>query len=321
MFAEILWLDSRDPARNATLEALGQKAVLGLEVTDAEYAQACAAGNVDPQHTGQRGDLSAIEVVTSVLRGRAAAATSAPDLDSLGSMAVLEIAMDIIAQARAFEGEVLRRIELIGIADRFEHGGWPGVRALPTREHPWFESAGATETNQLAAIAAAVMDRSLSLAAKVQLLKLWLVTGEEPSGYRDRVVAERLEMIEALERGEITINVVADGKLAVVKSTHRAGVGLGYHRAPAVLAYNPQFSFKGGEPHGKYTLAQFTDDYVDLGQVFAELNELECAARGIERTKLKNTWAGSPVVGGSPKGESSALQFSQVFAVMTRHLR
>jgi hypothetical protein len=322
MFEEILQLDTRLSARPATTALLRSETVFGLEVTDPEYATACAAGNVDPQHLGGRRDLSSIEVIAALFRGQAKAATVLPDLDSLGSMAVLEIAMDLIAKARAFEGEVLERIELIGAADRFERGGWPGVRPLPTKERPWFEeAAGATESRPLAAMGAVVQDRRLPLTERVRLLKLWLATGQEPQEYRTRVETERLDMIRALEEDEIIIGKAAHGCIATVVSTHRAGVGLGYHCAPVVIALNPQFRFGEGDVHAKFTIAQFTDDYIELDAILAELNEQEAATRSIPLAGLKNRWGGSPTIGGSPQGESSRLSLREVVRTVKRHLR
>lgn len=320
MFAEILQLDTRTPARQAVLADLARTTTFGLEVTDAEYALACAAGNVDPQHLGARADLSAIEVMAALLKGEVRAATVQPDLDSLGSMAVLEIAMELVAQVRALEGEVMRRIEMIGVADRFERGGWPGVRPFPTREVPWFESAGASESYPLAAMAAVVRDNRLSLAGRVALLKRWLATGEEPAQYRNRVETERLEMIAALEGGSIRIVEVGNGRIAAVVSTHQAGIGLGYHRAPVVIALNPSFQFRGGAPYKKFTIAQFTGDYLNLRAALESLNRLEAAYRGVEVDKLENRWGGSPTIGGSPQGESSEVTLKQVQEIVEQHL-
>lgn len=320
MFAEILQLDTRSTMRESALTRLRQAITIGLEVTDAELATACAAGNIDPQHLGTRGDLSAIEVVTALLKGKAQAATVAPDLDSLGSMAVLEIAMDLIQRARALEGEILKRIELIGAADRFERGGWPGIRPLPTKENAWFETSAASESRPLAAIAAVVKDHTLPLKERVRLLKIWLATGEEPAAYRERVEIERLNMITALGQGDINITEVISAHLATVVSTHRAGIGLGYHRAPVVIALNPAFQIKGGEPHAKFTVAQFTEDYVDLQTVMLRLNELEAAARNLELAELKNRWGGSPAIIGSPQGENSELSLAEVTTVVQSHL-
>lgn len=319
-FADILQLDTRPNSREEVLDQLRTSITWGSEVSDPELSAACAAGNLDPQHLGGRGDLSAIETVTTLLRGEANAATVRPDLDSLGSMAVLDIAMDIIQRARALEGDILRRIELIGQSDRFERGGWPGVRPLPTAEQPWFEAAGASEIRSLAPMAAVVQDRSLPLERRVELLKLWLATGEEPAGYREKVEAERRDMIRALVSGEIKISEAAGGRIAVVVSTHRAGVGLGYHRAPVVVAVNPTFTLGGGDPHVKFTTAQFETGFVNMAQVRDELNELEAAAKQIPRGNLKNAWGGPPNMANSPQGESSLLSLDEVVWVVERHL-
>ncbi len=321
MFTEIIQLDGRQAARKNTLAQLGESITVGFEVTDPQFAAACAAGNFDPQHLGGRPDLSAIEVTAAMLRGEAHAATSLPDLDSIGSMAVLSIGMEAIAEVRALEGAIVGRIALIGAADRFERGEWPGVRELPSHENPWFENAGASDVRELAAIAAVVQDRGVGLKDRMQLVKRWLQTGEEPAEYRVRVEAERIDMIAAVERGDVAISEQVGGKLVGVESTHRAALGLGYHRAPVVVALNSQFpSRDGGEPQRKFTIAQYKEGYVDIGKVVAGLNVAEATRKGVVVSEMQNRWGGSRTICGSPQGESSVLAMDEVIDMVSEHI-
>lgn len=302
-------LDPRPAAREGVLAGLASTLTFGVEVTVAELARACALGNCDPQHLGDRPDVSAIEGLTALLRGEAQVATVLPDLDSIGSMAVLDIAMDALAKLNAFAGEILQRIELIGQVDRFERGDWPGPRPLPTADHPWSDSlSGASDTRELAAIAAAVSDHTVPVAEKVRLVRAWLTTGVDPAGYRERVEAERSAMIAALVGGEIAVAEVANGRIATVVSTHRAAMAIGYHRAPVVIALNPEFRFKGSDPIKKFTVAQFREGHLNLRAALAELGELE------------HGWGGSPTIGGSPQGVSSTLALNEVASIIERHL-
>jgi hypothetical protein len=65
--------------------------------------------------------------------------------------------------------------------------------------------------------------------------------------------------------------------MATVVSTHRAGMAIGYHRAPVVVAQNPKFSFKGSAPVVKFTIAQFREGYVDLKAALVDLNRADPA--------------------------------------------
>lgn len=302
-------LSTREDAQQSMLDLL-RTPTFGVEVTDPALGAACLAGNLDPQHLGRRSDLSAIEVLTKLLQGEGQVATISPDLDSIGSMAVLDIAMGAIAQLNALAGAIMQRIELIGKADRFERGDWPGVRPLPTIESPWCdEIAGASDTRELAAMAAVVADFKLPLEERVKLLRRWLTTGEEPTEYRAKVEAERLDMVKALTDGHISIDIAGNsGRIAVVISTHRAGLAVGYHRASVVIALNPEFRFKGAEPIRKFTVSQYREGLVDLRAVFAALSEIEPG------------WGGSPVIGGSPQGVSSVIETEEVVRIVEEHL-
>ncbi len=315
MFKRILRLDGRKPHRENTLAYLQSQTVVGFEVTDEEYAAACVA-NFDPQHSGRRPDTSCIDATTAFVCGEITPATSLLDLDSLGAIAVLGIAVEAINQFDVFRDDVLARIAMIGHADRFEHGDWPGVRPLPNRASPWFESGGASETRPLAAMAMVVKDASLTNTEKAEMLKTWLLTGQEPFGYRQLAEQERLSMIEALERGKILLNEIHYGRLVTVVSTYYGALGVGYHLAPIVIANNPEFRFKDSEPHSKFTVAQFRLGYIDLSTALELLNELEAWARGIPLDDLSNRWGGSPTIIGSPMGESSRLSLDQVVQVV-----
>lgn len=301
-------LDTRPVGREAALAVLARP-TFGVEVTVPELARECVLGNRDPQHMGGRADLSAIEGLTALLRGESQVATVAPDLDSIGSMAVLDIAMDAIARLGAFAGEILRRIELIGQVDRFERGTWPGERPLPTIDAPWTDGvAGASDTRELAAMAAVVADFRLPVEERVRMLRAWLATGEEPVSYRDQVEAERLDMVHALTDGRIALGTAADGPIATVVSTHRAGMAIGYHRAPVVVALNPEFRFKGSDPIRKFTVAQYKEGYVNFRDLFDALRARE------------EGWGGSPTIGGSPQGVSSSLQLEDVVRIVEEYL-
>ena len=113
-------------------------------------------------------------------------------------------------------------------------------------------------------------------------------------------------MIQAL--ADDSIKYSENNGVAVVESSHRAAMMVGYSLAPVVVALNPEFGFGASPKVKKFTVAQYKTGYVDLQSVSADLSELESG------------WGGSPTIGGSPQGVSSQLTIQQVFAVVEKHL-
>lgn len=290
--------------------------VYGIEVTVPALAKRCVY-NLDPQHTGGDVNRAAIEdaVTTDLPAEGSTLATVRADLDAVGSIAIFSLrASGKLAEIYEDQNGQYGfdcRVIAVATADKFARGGYTGPKPLPTRDHPWDESSATAESSRpLAAIGAAVMDFKVSLADRVATMEKWLLTGEEPKQYRDSVEKERLDMITALESGAIKHETRADGRIAVVESTHRAATSVGYSLAPVVIARNPAFKLGGGEAHVKFTVCVFeAGKFADIKSALAELATLEAG------------WGGSPVIGGSPQGVSSALTIDQVVEVVTKHLK
>ena len=302
-------LDPRSiPAATAANDAIfAAGPVYGVEVTVPALAARCVT-NLDPQHSGGDASRAAIEdAITAQLPSEGTTlATVRADLDAVGSMAVFSLR----AKGESLE-PAMERIAMIASADKFARGGYSGPKSLPTADNPWpEESASAEGSRSLAAIAAAVMDFRVPLADRVALMEAWLLTGHEPAQYRAAVERERLDLIRALDGGEISVGLAADGRIAVVESTHRAATMVGYALAPVVVARNPAFRVGGGEPHTKFTVCVFeAGKFADIKSVLAELATIEPG------------WGGSPTIGGSPQGVSSLLTTEQVVEVVARHLK
>ena len=307
-------------ANDKIFEGAGEVGVLGVEVTVPALAVRGTLGNIDPQHTGGDSSWAAIEVAfeCELPPHGATLATVRADLDAVGGMAVIALrryyhksgspSEHDRALCTAVLADLEPRIRLVAESDKFARGGYPGPRSLPSADDPWPEGIASAESSRpLAAIAAAVADFKVPIADRVAAMERWLLKGEEPAEYRSRVEAERLEMIKAIERAEITVGKVVEG-LAVVVSTHRAGTSLGYCEAPVVVASNPEFRFQGGSSHLKYTVCQYEAGYVDLKSVAAELSAREPG------------WGGSPTIIGSPQGQGSTLTIGEVTEVAKRHL-
>lgn len=307
-------LDPRNvpAAQEANDKIFANGNVLGVEVTVPALAARCDLGNIDPQHSGGDASRAAIEdaFMIALPPNGATLVTVRADLDSIGAMAIISLSSkDRVKISEECSG-LLGRVYKVAESDKFARGGYPGPRALPSSSDPWPEATATAESSrELAAIAAAVMDFKLSLAERIEMMERWLETGEEPQSYRDRVEAERADMIKALESGAIKASTVADGKIAIVESTHRAATSVGYALAPVVIALNPTFRFQGGEPHAKFTICQFTGGFADLKAVAIDLNEREAG------------WGGSPTIIGSPQGVSSQLTIYEVAEVVTKRLK
>lgn len=294
--------------------------VLGVEATRPDTIAQCNAGNIDPQHTGGQPDLAAIEAAVTYDLGRITAdevwlVTDRPDLDSIGAMAVLAIRVADPDGKIGWLASQQNRLRVVADADKATGGPWK-PRELPARQNPWPEAKAVSDRADLAAIAAFVADFRVPMEKRVDGMESWLIAGVEPDGYRERVEAERLEMIRALEDGTITVRMAGTYKcpVAVVTSTHRAATTVGYAHAPVVVAMNPEFRWQGGEPHTKITVCQWAPGYIDLRSAVADLNQADpVAAQG-------NTWGGSPTIVGSPQGISPGLSSDQVITVVRRHL-
>jgi len=124
-------------------------------------------------------------------------------------------------------------------------------------------------------------------------------------------------MISALERGDIKIELVADGRVAYVETTHMAGTSLGYTQAPIVVAFNPHFKQGQGAEYEKYTVCQYDGSWIDLNGAKSELASLEVDAGG----DSASNWGGSPTIIGSPQGRSSKLSKDQIMKVVEKYLK
>lgn len=276
--------------------------VLGIEVTVPALAQRCSLGNLDPQHAGGNASRAAIQdaLEAPLPPPGSVLVTVRPDLDALGAMAILELRAIVAPIAT----ETIARVQRIAAADCFAHGPWPGPRPLPYERDL---SVGQADEN-LNAIASLVADHGLSITERVDHVRNWLITGAAPAEYVIRVREDRLELASLIASGNTTIESRAGARIAVVNSAHRDAISIGYCFAPVVVARNPAFRFQGGEPHVKYTVAQYTLGHVDLGTA------------GVALTNREPGWGGSPTIIGSPQGVSSTLSLDDVLIEVERAL-
>ncbi len=292
---EVVLFDPRPNSDNSKI--FESKKVYGIEVTIPALAEQCI-GNLDPQHSGGDYTRAAIEDAISceLPPQDAVLATVRPDLDSFGSMALFNMRQN----SKVINEDILGKVQKIAEADTFAKGEWPGERELPTVENPWPESKG-----ELSPLSAMVMDFKLPAKDRVARLQKWFENNETPKEYEEKLESERQDLIQAIENEDIKVSV-RDG-IALVESTHRSGMDTGYRKAPIVIAVNPKFQMQGGEPHVKYTVAQYQNSFVDLKLALSEIQALEAG------------WGGSPTIIGSPQGVSSKLSMEQVFEIVDKY--
>lgn len=207
---------------------------LGIEATMPEVANQCYLGNLDGQHWDREGKLragldyngdlgvwegrfgychdawegsAAIELACRLdpffsyttdglpLEGTTLI-TCRPDLDSVGTMAILLLRkLGLVTTADLMAGTPFRSlVDRIAQADKFSAGGEWKATALPTVEHPWpISTTGSVDsTQELVAINAICGDRKLSLEEKVAITALWLLGGDEVVGQQSIDVAQKI---------------------------------------------------------------------------------------------------------------------------------
>lgn len=293
------------PQAAATNEALLGSNTLGIEVTVPQLAQRCGLGNIDPQHSESLSDTAAIQVAETAQLppDGSRLVTVRADLDSVGAMALFEIRRtqglldNLPLEVRQ---DIAKRIALIAQADTFSKGNWPGPRQLPSSANPWPDEIGTMESRELNPLAIAVSDFKTPIEDRVAIVRDWLLSGNVPQVFQERSIREREDVVRALENGTIKIQGTPGGKVAIVESSHRAALMLGYCLAPVVVATNPAFKQGPEEPYVKHTVAQYAAGHVDTTKLL-----------GILRAREPG-WGGSPTIIGSPQGFSSSLTSDEV---------
>ena len=292
-------IDPRPQSKEQNLEVFKENgSCFGIEMTIPDYKEYFEE-NVDPQHTHKM-DISAIMWIYENIQDEdlpddgSLLVTVRPDLDSIGSMALLEILRDYTL----VNEDIYKRLKLIDESDRFAHGEWK-KKPLPTK----------VEIGPLDAIGMASMDFKLPLEKRVELLKDFLLNGNIPQEYTNRVLVEKEQISAALSSGEIKI--IDLGGYSYVESTHRSGTTIGYCFNPVVIAMNPEFTTGRGEkPHRKYSICQYQEGHIDLEKLLGVLQNIEPG------------WGGSSTFIGSPQAMPSKLEPDDikglVYAVIER---
>jgi len=289
MFAQF---DPRPQGAEANQAILKSGMVIGIEVTIPALAQGLV--NLDhhgPSDTAETPSAceQALDLQISFDKIEAATLTLAtvrPDADSVTAMAVM---------FNRSNGLVVDE-ELVHAVGRFDRFG---------------PSAGKPEA-RVSAIARKACDFKVALADRVQWVADLLAGADKLVEITELCSAHDAELEAARKASELTLH--ANGRIAVVVSTHRFATTLGYESALVVVAMNPEMPVDPKDAskgtYRKYTVCRY-DSHVkcDLPTTLKELQALEVG------------WGGRGDIFGSPQGISSILTVEQVIEVVSRHLK
>jgi hypothetical protein len=195
-------LDPRPVGAEKNEAILASGNVLGVEVAIPAFATKCSLGNLDhhgPEDTADTPSASEQALVTELPPTGATLLTVRTDADSVTAMAVL---------ASRAEGRPVDE-EIVSAIGRFDRLG-------PAEGRP---------SDEVIAINRVATDFKRPLADRVAWVQA-VLAGEGDSDEITKLVAERDAEFEAA-RAASELRLEADGRIAVVVSTHRFATNLG----------------------------------------------------------------------------------------------
>ena len=282
--------DPRPVGKDANEKILTSGQVLGIEVTIPPLAERCTLGNLDHhglEDTAETPSASEQALKTADIPPNGATlATVRCDADSVTAMAIFASR----SVGRTVDPAI---VEAVG---RFDRLG-------PSAGRP---------SDAVLAIARRSADFKIPLAERVAWTQV-VLEGTADQAEISALVAERDAEFEAA-RAASEIRLEANGRIAVVESTHRFATNLGYEEAAVVVAFNPNMAvdFRAPEKgtYRKFTVCRYDGHTpVDLPAALVELQRLEPG------------WGGRGDIFGSPQGVSSELTLEDVVKVVARHLK
>lgn len=306
--------------------------VLGIEITIPELAKRCDL--IIDHYINQGIHMSAIDVAFVLMNIKdmnedlLTIAILKPDCDTIGAAACLEIRFGANKNLVDIKEITFERVRLISKFDRFEfdrfNKDWIWQpHTLPSRENPWPSTGGLKSSLELAALQAMCGDHTIPLSERVYHMENWLKGGDLIlSQYTEMVQKERLNLISAIESGEIKYHCLSKEKsqavqdgfddhepICIIETTHRAATMIGYCLAPIIVAVNPEFRFKSDiEPVRKITICSWSSKYCDIPKVAKALNEIEPG------------WGGHGNICGSPQGISSSLSIDKIVEILQQNI-
>ena len=286
--------------------------IIGLEVIDKTLLEKLDI-NIDPQHSGieKRNDTSAIDYVFQHIEDLikqtnnrdVLLVTSRADLDSVGAMAILTMALNQELTTDNIS-EVKERVKKINIYDNY---------MSTAKWEPKSTVEEALKTNEeFGPMNLMVADPKVSLATRVKTMETWLTNATEPQEYLTAYNQEIEMIINDVNSGKTTITPKVADKVVVVESTLAKVFEIGYTFAPGVIAYNPKFDpNKTGIPQLKFSIAQFPGaNILKLNDIKEKLNKSDLYV------KEGNEWGGPLNLLASPFNTGTGLSPEAVIEVV-----
>lgn len=281
--------------------------VLGIELTDGDLASLTHL-NIDPQHMWHS-KITAIEYsfnkqenILGLLKpfNKIAMVTIRPDVDSIGSMAILSM---LLNKELVLEGNLILRLKAIAKSDRHGRENWK------TKREDFFNFKGHNIFGLPIGLMYMCSDLRLDIQQKVLKMTTYLKNGifDDIDKYTNLALKNLSDQMRSIK-----VNVIVPNKLIVIESNRGGAIAIGYKMCPVVIAVNDRFRFglkKNFIIGKKMTIAQYTAGrFVNIPEVQKKLAEMEFG------------WAGSDSIIGSPLNGPTKLQIKDVVKVVKKYL-
>ena len=283
--------------------------LLGIEITDLELASLFHLV-IDPQHdTINKSDITSIEYIFNNQENiynilsyfdKIIMCTIKPDMDSIGTMAVLNL---MIMNQFHLDGDIILRLKAIAKSDRHGRNNWKN------RREDYFHFEHYNIHGLPSGLAYMTSDHKIEMIDKIKNMIQYLQTGifDNLKKYNDIVIKNHKKSIKNTE-----LKIIIPKRLCFVVSNYRGAISYGYKHCSTVIAKNNNFIFGIGNTQlqgKKITIAQYEDSkYIDLIKLKDELNKLEPG------------WGGSSVILGSPQDKPTILEDNLIIELTSKYL-
>ena len=286
-------------------------AIISIETIDNEFDK-FSCFSIDPQHgfgdSKKNSRITSIEYIFNYKdeilkkidkRNKILMITVKPDLDSLGSMALLTL---IINNEFKIDGDLILRLKAIAKSDRHGRSNWKN------KQEDFFFIREYTTYGIPCGLFFITSSRNLTCDEKIKIITQYLLTGtfDDVEKYNKKAIKKIKKAKKKLK-----INIIIPKKLCLIESRYRGALSYGYRYTPCVIAINELFSFniENEQVYGKkITIAQYEDKYMDMEKILNDINEIESG------------WGGSSVIIGSPIDRPSTIDEKQLIDICKKHI-
>lgn len=324
--------------------------IIGLEMTDPDLAAFCDK-NIDPQHTDGDSNKCCAKLI----------AEKAPELlgwfKSKDPDKVIFVTdrFDVDSVAAFVLADRYLRGKKIGLNENIE-----AINAHDTAaKEPW-QGPKADRIEEAVETAFDPNSKTGALASSIKVFELTDTNITDVKNFIDTGNVDEAVMARFRKLQQMVIDKVKSKEIITephtgyiyVNSKEKAATDVGYSMAPVVVAENPVMPTKDGYTYRKISICQhFEGGYIDLTKAFFELNKKEIDEKikagllsadcvDAKKAEIKESrpnlseekvltetykslggWGGSPTFLGSPNGQDSLVNTSEikqtVFACLT----